>query len=316
MGGHDMTLLNIKRHLQKNRAAYYRTVPIAILSFAVFTFALQNSHPFTSAEVAFSDTAPSSGLAIVPASCPSSPDTGSCGCGPKPTNCSVLERIGFGNSASCTCPAGYTFDGNWCVVTGSSCNITPTTCPVGYIYDGAQCVFTSCPYGYTQTTDGSGNPACVETTVATCTPTLLCNGTDGNLYQRNADCSFSPTPTTACQYGCTGDTCNAAPAPQVVTFSLAPSLVQSGKTTVVSWNVSNVTDCTVTGSNTPSDSWTQPSGTTSWTGSGVTSSIVGQTIYTLHCTPLKGWVIGIDNTPGKWVDQTVTVNIVPIYHEQ
>jgi hypothetical protein len=103
--------------------------------------------------------------------------------------------------------------------------------------------------------------------------------------------------------------------PEVVTFSLAPSLVQSGKTTAISWDVKNVTDCTVTGSNTPPDSWSQPSGTTDWNGSGVSSTIVGQTIYTLHCTVLKGAQFGNGND-ATWTDQTLTVNIVPKFHEQ
>lgn len=335
-----MTFTKIKRHLKDHRASYYRGVPLVALAFVVLALALalQGPHPFTSAEVAFTD-AVSSGLAIVPASCPSSPDTGSCGCGPRPVptlQCVTKTPAGF-----CTrreyvyvCPGNYIFDGNWCVVTGSTCGTTPTTCPVGYTFDatgnggipvqgGGSCVFTGCPSsGYTQTTDSNGNPECVLTTPTSCVPGLLCNPNDGlgtghgNLYHQYADCSISKTPATPlCKYGCTGRTCNSAPPPEVVTFSLAPSLVQSGKTTIITWDVKNVTDCSVTGSNTPPDSWTQPSGTTSWTSSGVSSPVVGQTIYTLHCTVLKGIQFG-PGEPPKWVDQTLSVNIVPTFHEQ
>ena len=82
------------------------------------------------------------------------------------------------------------------------------------------------------------------------------------------------------------------------------------------------------GNNTPPDTWTEPSGATSWTGSETTSDITGQTIYTLHCSPIKNAVgtlqypspasgcthAGVGST--LWTDQTCTVNIVPSYIEQ
>lgn len=321
-----MTFQKIERHLKKYRTSYYRAVPLVVLALFLFVLTLHSAHPFTSAEVAFTDAAPSSGLAIVPASCPSSPDTGSCGCGPAPTLQCISQSgggaFGLGGGSVCSgyqygCPSGYTFDGNWCVVTGSACGTSATTCAIGYTYDAASdlCTFTGCPAEYTRTVDSSGYDVCEITSPTSCVPGLLCD-TDGNLHKQSADCSIASEPATPlCQYGCAGSTCNPTPVPKVVTFSLAPSLVPSGKTTVVSWNVENVTDCTVTGSNTPPDSWTQPSDTTSWSGSGVSSSIVGQTIYTLHCTPIAG-ALGGNGAVAKWVDQTLTVNIVPTFHEQ
>jgi hypothetical protein len=81
------------------------------------------------------------------------------------------------------------------------------------------------------------------------------------------------------------------------------------------WNVQNVEKCSITGSNTPPDTWTQPSGTTSWTGSETSSSIIAQTIYTLHCSIIPG-AENSDGSPAVWADETATVNIVPTFHEQ
>jgi hypothetical protein len=43
--------------------------------------------------------------------------------------------------------------------------------------------------------------------------------------------------------------------------------------------------------------------------------ITGQTIYTLHCTPISG-AQNADGSAATWTDQTATVNIVPVFHEQ
>lgn len=255
----------------------------------------------------------------------------------------------------CGCPIGYIYEsvskgstaGAGASAGGAGVGPSGTNNPVVATHD--QCVFTQCPAGYTQTTNaqlrassngvansgpsggygaatgiptaaGSGNKPICELTTPTaptsCTPRLLCD-TDGNLHEQNADCTIADAPATPlCQYGCAGSTCNPAPVPKIVTFGLAPSLVQSGKTTVVSWNVVNVANCTVIGSNMPPDLWSQPTGSTSWIGSGVSSPIVGQTIYTLHCTPLNGWQYGVNGAAASWIDQTVTVDIVPTFHEQ
>ena len=362
-----MTLQQIKRHFKRNHTRYYRGGPLVALVIIASVLTLSNGLPFKSVEVAFTDAAPS-GLAIVPASCPSSPDTGSCGCGPEPT-------------ATFSCPEGYTFDGYWCVVSGSSCKVAatcpdgstapngdtaqcsctsgntnacvwttyctgandvngnnwqlwqysnaippayrslgescspdtvlcpsgytgiypncvaPATCPSGYTGTPPDCVAAFCPSGYTGTP-----PDCVQS----CTPRYIC-GTDGNLYHEDASCNISSTPTQICEYGCSGSICSAPPAPQVVTFSLKPSLVTSGKTTTVTWNVLHVAGCSVTGTN--GDSWTGN------TGAQTSSAITGQTIYTLHCSVLTG-ARNPDSSIASWIDQVATVNIVPKYHEQ
>ena len=239
------------------------------------------------------------------------------------------------SGSSETCPSGFGLANGACIPLAMCTPNTergvdggPTcTCPVGYTYNlnTGSCFFSGCPGGYTQQGPGNSAPVsdgtskettfCVITAaIPSCTPRYLCN-TDGNIYYEDASCNISSSPTQVCSYGCTGSTCTLPSAPKVVTFSLAPSLVQSGKTTVISWNVANVTDCTVTGSNNPPDTWTQPSKTISWSGSEPSASITGQTIYTLHCTPLPGSV-NEDGSAATWTDQTLTVNIVPKFKER
>ena len=87
----------------------------------------------------------------------------------------------------------------------------------------------------------------------------------------------------------------------ITSFSVTPPLVTSGTLhRTASWNVKNVTSCTVSGTN--GDSW-QSSGDGSF--SDPTSRIVGQTKYTLQCT-------GLDGSP---MSATAIVNIVPVFHE-
>jgi hypothetical protein len=74
--------------------------------------------------------------------------------------------------------------------------------------------------------------------------------------------------------------------------------VPPGLTSRVYWDVSNVEDCTVTGTN--GDSWTGLSGAKT------TSPILTLTAYTLSCTPLAG---------GSFPAEMVNVNVVPIFQE-
>lgn len=86
-----------------------------------------------------------------------------------------------------------------------------------------------------------------------------------------------------------------------LTIRAVPSLVRSGETTSLHWSASNVTACTVSGSN--GDSFTgtisaEPAGNES-------ASIEAQTTYTLSCTDAD------DNV----LTQSTTVNILPIFSE-
>ncbi len=91
------------------------------------------------------------------------------------------------------------------------------------------------------------------------------------------------------------------PAPSVVSWTVAPLIVNQGHSTNVSWEVRNVSSCTVSGTN--GDSWTGRTGTK------VSGAINAQTIFTLHCTALAG--SGAAN-----VTRTATVNIVPVFQEK
>lgn len=87
-----------------------------------------------------------------------------------------------------------------------------------------------------------------------------------------------------------------------------PTLVRSGNTTNLYWNVENVASCTVTSPN--GDNFTC-SGTTCSSGANgqTTTAIPRETTYTLSCTALPG------ATPTS-LGETVKVTVVPTYQEQ
>ncbi|MDO8481976.1 MAG: SPRY domain-containing protein [bacterium] len=92
----------------------------------------------------------------------------------------------------------------------------------------------------------------------------------------------------------------------------APSILRVGETTKISWEVSNVQSCTVTGTN-GTDSWNGASSavadcTTKISGACVSSPVTGQTTYTLSCLALEG------ATPSTYTD-TETVNLIPVINE-
>ena len=153
-------------------------------------------------------------------------------------------------------------------------------------------------------------------TVAACTPAYFCSGSD--LYYRNASCVESLSQ--SCSYGCSGSACIPPPSIAFVPFSatnvlygpftatghleVRPSLLWSGDTTSVYWNVSNAQSCTVTGSN--GDSW---SGAFSGASGRTSSPIVSQTTYTLSCSGLSG-------AAPPSITETVNVNIIPVFEEK
>ncbi len=83
-----------------------------------------------------------------------------------------------------------------------------------------------------------------------------------------------------------------------------PTLIRRETITRVYWNVSNVSSCSVTGTN--GDAW---SGNTSGTSGATTSPLQTRTVYTLRCTSLPG--SGAAN-----VNESVTINIAPRFIEQ
>lgn len=90
-----------------------------------------------------------------------------------------------------------------------------------------------------------------------------------------------------------------------------PALVGPGQTARLYWNVSNATNCTVTGTNgdgvadAPTGVWnTRFSGASGKT----TSPIVSMTTFTLYCTSLSGAL-------PPFIEESVKVNVVPIFQE-
>ena len=277
----------ITQFLKKYRGA----VSMLVVAIVLIYLAAPASHSTRSSELAFTD-ASHSGLAIVPASCPSNPHRGEI-CGPTP---SCTE------SGSCSCPTGYTYLGGSCIVAGCPpahvCVVPPPgcgsggscSCPSGYTLEGAICVSIAkhCPPG-----DIGKYPKCVCVPEPVCAGSSIINVCTGAPMGNPSTCSL---PTSA---GCSAGRCLPPPPADIVTWSVKPTLLQSGKPAKVTWEANHVKSCTVTGTN----------GDGPWTGaSGVQTSnpIIGQTIYTLSC-------VGFDSVT---VTRTATVNIVPKFKEQ
>jgi hypothetical protein len=138
-----------------------------------------------------------------------------------------------------------------------------------------------------------------------CSPTPYCSADGRNVCHKSGEaCVESCTP---CAFGCTNGACNPPPEPEVVTWSVAPKLVHKDDSVTVSWTVRNVSTCTVTGTN--GDTWTVAAAGSPRTSQAVrlSSGIVAQTTFTLHCTPYPG---------ASWTDRTAKVNVVPAFKEE
>lgn len=131
-----------------------------------------------------------------------------------------------------------------------------------------------------------------------CTPSYSCNGND--IIYTDSSCNTSVVTTCVPPAFCSpGSSTCLYPQPVAVKHLTAtPALVAHGDTTRISWNISNVKSCVVTGNG---DSWTGASS------AGVTSRpIMGITTYSLSC-------IALDDAP--YVEST-TVNVLPVYRER
>jgi hypothetical protein len=147
-----------------------------------------------------------------------------------------------------------------------------------------------------------------STTYDTCTPstTYECTGTGNDTITQvvtNADCSVTDTNITACVApSFCENSVSTCQYPQPIVngaLSALPALVTASSTATVSWNVSSVEHCTVTGSN--GDSWSGLSGNQT------TSPITSEVIYTLSCLEEDG----VTN-----FTESATVGIVPKYEER
>ncbi|MHB1086767.1 MAG: hypothetical protein ACYCZ0_03400 [Minisyncoccota bacterium] len=126
-----------------------------------------------------------------------------------------------------------------------------------------------------------------------CSVYNFCRGSD--VYQRTASCTDQFV--RSCAFGCANGVCLGAPAPTGF-LRAKPSLVRSGDTTTVEWSATQVSSCTVTGTN--GDSWSGKSGTQT------SGDITSKTTYTLSC-------IGLDESI---LEMTAVVNVTPIFDEQ
>jgi len=187
-----------------------------------------------------------------------------------------------------TCPVGQHWDGTQCV---------NDNCPIGTHWDGTQCVSNSCPLGthWNGTACVPDNcPANTHWNGTACVPDNCPAGTHWNGTQCVSNC---PVGQHWNGTQCVPD----VPAPIVVLWKVAPLLVKQGNTVTVSWQVQNVTSCTVRSNN--GDSWTGLSDVQ------ISRPINHQTIFTLHCLALSG-------SGAADVNRTATVNIVPVFKEK
>jgi hypothetical protein len=152
-----------------------------------------------------------------------------------------------------------------------------------------------------------------------CTPGTTYSCVDSTTLRQTTTSNTCGVTTSdsACSYLCSGSGCVPPPAPQFAGsgvggghLKVAPSVVRSGATTRVFWDVQYVSSCTISGGG---DSWSGASaGCNSSTHectagpSGIQSSaITTRRTYTLTCT-------GLDSST---LTETQTVNLVPTYQE-
>lgn len=254
--------------------------------------------PIASSETQFAEFSPG-GLALVPASCPSSPHySGECTVPPQPSSgCTITA-----SKSSIT--AGEEVAIAWSSVSSYSDPYTRTISPTigSVVWSGVRSIRPTQTTTYTFTgthANAASNFSCSVTVnvAASCAPTYFCSGS--NLMYRNNQCAESLNQ--ACAYGCSGGGCLPPPA-GTGTITVSPALVRSGETTQVSWSTTNVVanSCTVVEDN--------PEITNSWTGATGTrtsGTIRMQTHYTLTCTGLDGGT----------VTDSATVNVIPVFEE-
>ena len=154
-------------------------------------------------------------------------------------------------------------------------------------------------------TASSGTP--LGTLNVSCTPAYSCS--TNTIQYTNSSCSVSNVTTCTSPSFCSAGSSSCLYPPPGYTQSagltghlqVIPSLVPQNNTTKVFWNVSSVTNCSVTGSN--GDHW---SGTASPPGGQVSTALTQQPTFTLSCT-------GLDSST---VHETVVVNILPVFQEK
>ena len=151
-----------------------------------------------------------------------------------------------------------------------------------------------------------------HTTFGQCAVSYSCSGqtiqqTDVSCNVSNVTTCISPTFCSAGSSVCLYPQVEYAPDGHL---AVRPAIVHAFLTAHVRWNVSNVSSCTVTGTN--GDTWTVAGNAgNDWTSTSgspgmVTSPVTAPVTYTLTCTGLDGQ----QTTP-----ESATVSVIPIFEE-
>jgi len=197
--------------------------------------------------------------------------------------------------------------------------ILQTIGPVTPNQSGSVTVAPQSTTNYSGSASGAGGSAsCPATLTVQCTPstTYSCSGQTILRTDTAASCSTTISNTTTCTapaFCSAGSSVCLYPEVQYAPdghLTARPAIVPTDVPSHVTWDVANVTSCTVTGSN--GDTWTV-AGTAGngWTsasppGGETTSPITEQTIYTLTCTGLDG---------SRPASESAIVNVLPIFQE-
>ena len=131
-----------------------------------------------------------------------------------------------------------------------------------------------------------------------CEQRYFCINDDLYIGEQSAACEATNQLVRRCDFGCAGNSCLLPEAPSGELRAI-PSLVRSGNTTQVYWDIKSANSCSVVGGG---SSW---SGVASSANGETSEPVTERTIYSLLCTG-----------PGGVLDKTATVNILPIFEEQ
>ena len=207
----------------------------------------------------------------------------SCSVNP-PANC-TYAGVTVNNGSSATFYSQQTNpSGQLCSAVSQSRTCTNGTLSGSNTYQYASC---SCTPSYSCSTNTIQytNSSCSVSNVTTCTSPSFCSaGSSSCLY---------PPPT----FNQSGSGTSALTGH----LQAVPLLVPQNTPTKLYWNVSNVSSCSVTGSN--GDHW---SGTSSGSGGVTSSPIIQQTSFTLSCPALDGTAL----------TESQTVGVVPVFQER
>ncbi|MEK7628675.1 MAG: hypothetical protein AAB421_04655 [Patescibacteria group bacterium] len=130
-------------------------------------------------------------------------------------------------------------------------------------------------------------------------PCLLLNFCSGlQRWQRATSCVETLLET--CSYACSADAC-IPPPPPTGNITVTPDLIRKSATTQVSWSATDVSSCSVTGSN--GDTWSVGSGTLT---TQTSTTLTRTTEYVLTCPALDG----------STFRDTATVTTAPEFRER